>query len=133
MNRLFRVSLLVVLLGLLGGCSSTATNKAQLVPVKGTVSLDNHPMASGEIRFSLKGEVPRSIEIKNGTFSGEAFAGKNHVEVVLEKDGGPHPMNPKERIKINGVSTKFWGPTSTLSADVGTSGSSDLKFAVTSK
>jgi hypothetical protein len=90
-------------------------------------------MDGGEIRFSIPGQPPRSLEIKGGAFSGEAFIGKNVVEVVWDKDGPPNPTDPTTRMKVNTISDKFWGPNSTLSADIAAPGAEDLKFDVTSK
>lgn len=133
MNWLPRASLFVVLLGVLGGCSSKPTDTAQLAPVNGTVTLDGKAMDGGVIRFSIPGRPVKSLEIKNGSFEGKAYAGKNHVEVLWEKDGPPHDMDPNIRLKVNTISPAFSGPNSKLSADIEPSGSSDLKFAVTTK
>jgi len=126
---------LVVLVGvcLVGGCGDTTGGKPATAKVSGTVMLDNAKMPSGEISFSVPGQGPKTLEIKDGAFSGEVNAGKNVVEVSLMKDGPPHPMDPTKKLKVNQISDKFWGGNSTLSADVPAAGATDLKFEVTSK
>jgi hypothetical protein len=103
-----------------------------LATVKGTVNLDGKPMTGGEIRFSVSGQPVKSIEIKDGAFSGQVYTGKNLVEVVWDQDGPPNPMDPSTRIKVNVISPHFSGANSALSADVGANGATDLKFEVTS-
>ena len=113
-----------------GGGSGKGPAKAQ---VSGTVLLDNQPMGGGEIRFSLPGEVPQSLEIKGGAFSGPVNIGKNRVEVVWDKDGPPNPTDPKAApVRVNAVSDKYSGPNSPFTVDVDSGGKSDLKFEVKS-
>jgi len=114
-------------------CSCTPQNAPAppTAKVSGKVTLDGQPMESGTIRFVVPSQPPKSMEIKSGAFSGEAFTGKNKVEVVKEVDGPPSTTDPKIITKINEVSTRFSGPTSKLSAEVPASGATDLKFEVT--
>jgi len=124
---------LIVAVGVcwLAGCQSSTTGPA-LATVKGTVMLDGKPMPGGEIRFTAPGQPVKTIEIKDGAFSGQVFAGKNQVDVVWDQDGPPNPMDPSTRIKVNTVALQFSGPNSVLSTNVPTAGASDLKFDVTS-
>jgi hypothetical protein len=90
-------------------------------------------MGGGEIRFSLPGEVPQSMEIKDGAFSGQVNIGKNRVEVVWDKDGPPNPTDPKAPpVRVNAVAEKYSGPNSPFTVDVDSGGKSDLKFEVKS-
>jgi hypothetical protein len=132
MKRLCGV--LVVLVGacLVGGCGGTTGGPPATAKVSGTVMLDKAKMPTGEISFSIPGQGPKTLEIKDGAFSGEVNVGKNLVEVALMKDA-PHPMDPTQKIKVNQLSEKFSGASSTLSADVPAAGASDLKFEVTKK
>jgi hypothetical protein len=116
-------------------CSCTAQNAPPPATAKvaGTVSLDGSPMKEGEIRFSVMGQPPKLIPVKDGSFSGEAFLGKNQVEVVLDVDGPPSTTDPNVHTKVNKVSPEFSGPNSKLSADVPAAGATDLKFEVKSK
>jgi hypothetical protein len=133
MKRLIGVCLIVALQWCVVGCDGDKKTKApDLAKVSGTVNLDGKAMEGGEVRFSVPGQPPKSIEIKNGTFSGEVFIGKNSVEVVWDVDGPPNPMDPTQKLKVNKVATTFSGPNTTLSADITKEGKSDLKFDVTS-
>jgi hypothetical protein len=134
MKRLCGVLVVLVAAGLIGGCGGGSTGgPPPTAQVSGTVMLDKAKMPSGEISFSVPGQGPKTLEIKDGAFSGEVNVGKNLVEVMLMKDGPPHPMDPKQKLKVNQISDKFWGAYSTLNAEVPAGGATDLKFEVTSK
>jgi hypothetical protein len=90
-------------------------------------------MATGEVRFNTVGQAAKSMAIQDGAFSGEAFVGANQIDVIWEKDGPPHPMESNVRLKVNIISNKYWAPASTLRANIGPEGASDLKFDVKSK
>jgi hypothetical protein len=110
------------------GCAPQNAPAPATATVKGTVNLDGKPIPNGaEIRFSVPGHPPKSMDIKDGSFTGEVFTGKNDVEVVLEKEGPPNPTDPTTKTKINTVQAK-----TPLTADVPKSGANDLKFDVTS-
>ena len=134
MNRLVGSFLLLSITCLPLGCNKTTGPKGPpLAKVSGTVTLDGQPMAGGEVRFTAPGQPPKSLEVKDGSFSGEVYSGKNHIDVVWDVDGGPNPTDPKaEHLKVNKISPKFLGPSSPLSADIPESGRSDLKFEVQS-
>jgi hypothetical protein len=125
------VGLMIAVGACLPGCQSSTTGPA-LAAVKGTVTLDGKPMQGGEIRFTAPGQPVKSLEIKDGAFSGQVNSGKNQVDVVWDQDGPPNPMDPSTKIKVNVVGPQFSGPNSVLSANVPTGGASDLKFDVTS-
>lgn len=132
----FALSTLILAVGLspvgCGGGGGARANKTPKVPVGGTVLLDGKPMAAGEVVFYAGSNPAQAIEVKGGAFSGQAFTGKSRVDVVSNKDGPPHPMDPTMKLKVNVVSEKFSGPMSSLSADIPEGGKSDLKFEVTS-
>jgi hypothetical protein len=114
------------------GCSSDGPKAPPTAPVKGAVSLDGKPMGGGEVRFTAPGELVKTIEIKDGQFAGEAFVGKNRVEVVWDKDGPPNPTDPTTKMKVNAVSNRFLGPNSPFQFDIPAGGKSDFKLDVTS-
>lgn len=120
-----------VVLVVLVGCSSGGPTAPSLVKVSGTVSLDGKPMPAGEVRFGVMGYPPKVIEIKGGAFAGEAYVGKNQIDVVWEKDGPPNPTDPTSRIKVNTVADRFSGPKSVLNAEI--TEAKEFKFAVTSR
>jgi hypothetical protein len=102
--------------------------------VKGTVNLDGKAMPDGEIAFFLPGEVPTSMPIQNGTFSGQAGIGKNRVEVRAYKAGTPVKMGGQDfgGEKENYIPAQF-NTNSTMEADVTSGGANDFKFDVTSQ
>lgn len=117
----------------LAGCSGGGGGKGPATAkVGGTVNLDGKPMAGGEVRFNVAGQPVKSLEVKDGTFAGEVFTGKNRVDVVWDKDGPPNPMNPSERIKVNAVSDQYSGPNSPFNVEIGAGGDTSLKFDVKS-
>jgi hypothetical protein len=115
------------------GCSSSTPQATPKVAVKGTVTLDGKPMPEGEIRFMMKGESPVNMEVKEGAFSGEVPVGQHKVELAVYKEGKPTTTSPKTPTKVNSLPEKYWGPRTTLSADVTAGGANDLKFTATSK
>lgn len=117
----------------LAGCTPTAKGPT-LVPVKGTVNLDGKPLAEGEVMFSLPGEVPATIPVVSGAYSGQAGAGKNRVEVRAYRPGKPLVMGDKTFpvAKENYLPAKY-NTQSTFTADVTAGGANDFKFDVTSK
>jgi len=133
MRRLACLFLFCSVVWLFAGCKKKTGNAPPTAPVKGTVSLDGRPMAGGEVRFAAQGQPPKVLEVKDGSFSGQVFTGKNQIEVVWEKDGPPHPMDPSIRLKVNAVAPQYSGPSSALNADIPTGGSENLKFDVTSR
>lgn len=132
MMRCFSLVLLAGSVCIVAGCSRGGGNTPPVAKVKGMVNLDGKPMQGGEARFNAAGMPPRVLEIKEGAFSGEAYVGKNRVEIVWDKDGPPNPMDPNSRIKVNAVADRFSGVNSPFNIDISKEGSSDLKFDVTS-
>jgi len=133
MKRLAGAALLAVLIWCVVGCGPRTGAAPPLAKVKGTVNLDGKAMGGGEVRFSVPGQPVRSIPIQDGAFSGEAHIGKNLINVVWEKDGGPNPMDPNlPPIKVNVVDPKYASMDSPFNVEVPKDGVSDLKFDVTS-
>jgi hypothetical protein len=133
MARLTGMVSFLLVTSVLVGCSGNQGNTPPLAPVSGKVTLDGKPMGGGEVRFSVPGQPVKVLEVKDGAFAGEVFTGKNGVEVVWEVDGGPNPMDPSTKLKVNKVDAKYLGPNSPFSEDIGKEGKSDLHFKVTSK
>jgi hypothetical protein len=126
------VSGLLVVVGSFG-CTANNDPAPPMVPVKGTVKLDNKPMSEGAISFEVSGQPPKSIDIKAGEYSGEAFVGKNKVHVTLMKKGPAATTDPNTFTSINGVAAQFSGPGTTLGAEVSKGGGNDFKFEVKSR
>jgi len=128
-TRVAAVALLAVVLG----CTAPGPPTVPVAKVSGTVKLDGKPMGGGEVRFNVPGQPPKSMEIHDGAFSGDAFLGKNQVDVVWDKDGPPNPMDPTTKTKVNVVADQFSGPGSSLKADVAEGAGNTFSFDVTSK
>lgn len=130
----FVVLSLTLFLGVAGCSGDGAVKGPKLAAVKGTVTLDGDPMASGEVMFVQGGGVG-TAQVTNGAFSGEAPVGEcvvqiysyrestNVVEMGGEKFGGG---------KENFIPAQF-NAQSTMKVTVGATGTSDLKYEVTSK
>ncbi|MCI0458076.1 MAG: hypothetical protein L0Z62_14015 [Gemmataceae bacterium] len=117
------------------GCSSGPKGAAPAANVKGTINRDGKPIPTGEIHFGMTGVPPRVLEIKDGSFSGEAPIGQCQVEVFIYVKGSP-PEKDKHggvRPKTNTVPQRYWGPETTLKATVNESGPNEFKFDIASK
>ena len=115
------------------GCGSAPPGAAPAAPVKGTVTLDGKALPTGEVHFSMPGVPPKVLEVKDGTFSGEAPVGKNQVEVFVYTEGPASTKYGGVRPKINTTPERYWGPKTELSAPVEAGGTNDFKFDITSK
>jgi len=115
------------------GCGSGQPGAAPAAPVKGVVNMDNKPVPTGEIHFSMPGVPPRVLEVKDGAFSGEAPVGHNLVEVFIYVEGPPNPKRGGVREKTNTTPERYWGPKSELSATVNAGGPNEFKFDISSK
>lgn len=119
---------------LVSGCGSKGKGPTT-TSVKGTVNLDGKPMSQGEVTFSIPGEPPQAIEVKDGKFSGNAHAGKNRVEIRQYKIGAAPTMGGvkvAEATKENILPARF-NSDSQMTADVTAGGANDFKFDVASK
>ena len=135
---MLRYTLIVVCLfsAFVAGCGAPA----ELPPVptftvKGQVKLDGKPLADGSITFSIPGQVPQALSIKDGAYSGPAHQGKARVEIMAFKAAEPVVMDGKvmnEGSKSNYLPDKY-SANSSLTADVAASGANEFNFDVTSQ
>src|SRR5262249_27963935 len=110
---------------------------AKSVPVKGKVTLDGQPLATGEISFEASdGTVPSTMKISNGAFSGDTTAGKKVVRISSFKEskpntpaGGPDASKPS----LENIIPARYNVNSTESRDVSASGPNDFTFDLKSK
>ena len=133
MLRVFHSVMLVVsLAALCSGCTPKAA-EVKTAPVKGTVKLDGKPMAEGEVSFGIAGEVPKTIPVVNGAFSGQAGLGANRVQVMAYRKGTPVKMGDQEfgGERENYIPSKY-NSQSKLTAEVSAGGANDFSFDVTS-
>jgi hypothetical protein len=78
--------------------------------------------------------IPSSnIKIVDGAFSGSAPIGKNHVEILIYKDGPALKTDPGKPTKQNTTLPKYSGPTTTLEATVNATDANEFTFNITSK
>jgi hypothetical protein len=118
---------------LLVGCSGSSAEKP--VKVKGVVTLDQKPLAEGEIIFRTAGAAPFLIPIKAGNFEGESLPGKKIVEIRAYKPGppiAPMPGVPDAPGQVNYLPARY-NDESKLEAEVTPKGPNEFKFEVTSK
>ena len=119
----------VLVLGL--GCAEAPKGAAPAANVKGTINIDGKPVPTGELHFGVTGVPPRVVQIKDGTFAGEAPIGKNQVELFIWVDGPE--SKPGRPSKNNVAPAKSWGPNTSLEATVVDKGANEFKFNVASK
>jgi hypothetical protein len=118
---------------LLVGCSGSSAERP--VKVKGTVTLDQKPLAEGDIVFRTPGAAPNLIPITNGSFEGEVTPGKKIVEIRAYKPQPPPPPMPGvtfEPGKINYIPAQY-NDASKIEKEVTPGGPNEFKFEVTSK
>ena len=120
------------------GCTGEAAPAiAARANVAGTVTLDGQPMkeAEAEISFSLPGQAPVLMPIKDGKFEGQAPSGEARVEIRAMRQGEPTMMDGKPvpgSGKYNFIAQQY-NDLSTLKATIPAGGAKDLTFAVTSQ
>jgi len=134
MTRLLKLAIVCTLVTCLGCTGPKPVEPPKTYDVKGQVKLDGNPMAEGEISFSLTGEVPQLLQVKDGAYSGKAYVGKNRVEIRSYKAAEPVEMDGKivnEGSKENILPAQY-NSSSTLSAEVTAAGPNEFNFEVTS-
>lgn len=134
MSRLCQTVLLVALLGWAVGCGSTQSTVPQTAKVTGTVTLDKNPVPAGEIYFVKGSTSSPALEIKDGSFTGEVPVGTQKVEVHVIVEGPKTPGKyGGQGSKTNVAPQKYWGPNTTLSANVEAGKPNEFKFELSSK
>ena len=133
MRLLGLIACMGMVVALTSGCTTSVPKPPPVAPVKGTVLLDSKPMASGEVEFEITGYPSKTLKIENGAFSGEAYSGKNTLRFHMWKDGPPISTDPEKKPrKIESLPAQH-NANSGHSVDIPEAGSSDLKFAITSR
>lgn len=127
---------------LLSGCFGRSSRpEEKTYPVRGTVIIDDKPLAEGEIYF--KNPATGSVhiaQIRDGKFQGQASAGDKRVEILsykLEYDPVAKEMygDQAEPTKVNIIPPQY-NVNSTLPAHVEATNSPDkntFEFKITSK
>ena len=121
------------------GCAGgdTAPKVSPKADVAGTVTVDGKPMDNpdSEILFSVAGEAPSILPVKDGKFEGKAAVGSSRVEIRSYRQGQPVMMGdkPVEGSGRENIIAEQFNDQSTLTATVPAAGVKDLKFEVQSK
>src|SRR5262245_53862157 len=85
MSRWFCCCWILCLTYCLTGC---AESKAPMVAVSGTVELDGKPMPEGAVTLIAEtGDVPQTLDVKEGKFEGKSSVGKKRVEIRAYRMG----------------------------------------------
>jgi hypothetical protein len=114
----------------LTGCAAGGKTKTR---VNGEVLLDGKPLPEGEISLVVAGEVPETLTITGGKFSGDVTQGDKKVEIRAFREGKiPPTATIKEAPKENYVPAKY-NSDSTLKAKVTSAGIEPAKFEIMSQ
>jgi hypothetical protein len=102
--------------------------------VHGKVTLDDKPLAEGEIYFVTPGMPPEILPIKDGAFAGKAKPGQRRVEIYAYRLGevSPTATIAAEPSKENYIPTRF-NTSTTLQAEVRESGPNEFDFPIQSE
>jgi hypothetical protein len=124
-------AVLFLTLAVLFGCDKSSGPKP--VPVSGTVTLDNRPLAEGTVYFKTAATgATDALPVKDGKFEGSAEVGERRVEVTAYKTQIQDLNGMKGEIKESLVGPRF-NTNSTLTASVKADGPNTFKFDVASK
>lgn len=129
--------LILPLVLILFGCGGQHSAAPQNAEVKGKVTLDGVPLASGKIVFDGGPGVPAAeLDIKDGTYAGITQVGAKVVRISAFKEAPPQKGPPKgpgyDTMKVNIIPAKY-NKASQETREVKTGGPNEFDFAITSK
>jgi hypothetical protein len=129
------LSILPILL-ISAGCGGKPS-PPPVAEVKGKVTLDGTPLASGKIVFDGGPGVPAAeLDIKDGTYSGQVQVGSKTVRISAYKAAPPQKGPPKgpgyDTMQVNTLPAKY-NTASKETREVKEGGPNEFDFAVTSK
>ncbi len=133
--RLLNMLALGILCLLLAGChQASGLPEPQRFPVRGTVTLDGKPLASGVIYFkTVQTGALDNAEIKDGQFEGKAQVGDRRVEICSYETLPPKADDPMATaIQRNTIPPKY-NLESTLTAKVTQEGPNEFRFELSSR
>jgi len=118
------------------GCGAK-TNGKPTADVKGKVTLDGNPLASGKIVFDEGAGIPAvELDIKNGVYEGKVSAGTKAVRISSYKTV-PAPKGMTGPAYDKGVEENFlpakYNSASRESREVKVGATNEFDFAVTSR
>lgn len=118
---------------LMAGCGGAKVPQPDTAAVKGTVTLDGAPMATGEVVFEVPGKSAVVLPVNSGAYSGQVAIGLNKVSVFSYRKGPVVDMGGE---KFGGGMENFIPPQynaeSTMKANVEAGGANEFKFEVKS-
>lgn len=128
-----RLSVLV-LLGMTTGWIGCSPKPEPPVEVSGKVTLDEQPLAEGEIYFITPGMPPEVLPIKGGSFAGKATVGQRRVEVYAYREGKLPPTATMQSApsRENFIPERY-NSTSVLKEEVKKTGPNQFQFSLKSK
>lgn len=129
MRAIVFVGVALAVVSVVGCGGKEAPGVDPTVPVKGKVSLDGKPLASGEISFAVEGKPPQIATITDGSYTGQAMVGENRVEISVYETGKDELTG--DPTKVNKLPARF-NTESTLKATVAESGANEFPFEVKS-
>jgi len=94
---LFAAAAAVVSAGCGGG-----TKAPSFANVSGSVTVDGHPLDKGIISFSCEGNPPRTMDIVDGKYTGQAMVGSNTVSISARRKVEKADPRPGARERMEG-------------------------------
>lgn len=127
----WRVLVLLAVATSLTGCSPKSEPP---VEVSGKVTLDEQPLAEGELYFITPGMPPEILPIRDGNFAGKVNAGPRRVEVYAYREGKLLPTATMQSApsRENFIPERY-NSASTLKEEVKRPGPNQLQFDLKSK
>jgi hypothetical protein len=124
----------VLILAGLVVCAAGCTKVEPVAEVRGKVTLDDKPLAEGEVYFLTPGLPPEILPIQDGAFAGKLKLGQRRVEIYAYRPGevSPTATIAPEPSKENYIPARF-NANSTLQAEVRESGPNEFEFRVQSE
>jgi hypothetical protein len=129
-RRLRSIALLAA--AVLVGCDRA--DAPRIAPVKGKVTLDGVPLATGEIKFGDgAGEVPLILAIKDGAFQGTALVGAQRVEIYSYTEPVGGSKGGGFDVSRQNVIPNQYNAASTLTSEVSETGPNEFNFDLRSQ
>lgn len=114
----------------LAGCAKPEST----IEVRGQVTLDEQPLAEGEIYFITLGLPPEIVPIKDGSFAGRVNPGPRRVEICAYRRAELPPTATvvTEAPRENFIPARY-NSASVLTAEISKTNPNRLEFALKSK
>lgn len=137
----FQLVLLAALALATSACGRRDGPQRQLVPVRGTVTIDGKPLEKGEVYFvtpvensAQDGYFIDVCPVSSGGFSGRTVPGRRVVQVwsFVPAPGGPDPVTGEAPMPINVIPSAF-SDSSKINVEIPKTGSDSLAFEIKSK